>query len=75
MLDSINIGESVLFYKYLADVAELADALDLGSSTARCVGSTPSIRTIIFLFGCHQYLLLILYIFNNKYEKKYHIDY
>lgn len=28
-----------------ADVAKLADALDLGSSAARRVGSTPSIRT------------------------------
>lgn len=28
-----------------ADVAELADALDLGSSTARCGGSSPFIRT------------------------------
>jgi hypothetical protein len=31
-----------LFY---ADVAKLADALDLGSSAARHVGSTPIIRT------------------------------
>ena len=30
-----------------ADVAELADALDLGSSTVRCAGSTPVIRTKI----------------------------
>ena len=28
-----------------ADVAELVDALDLGSSVARRVGSSPSIRT------------------------------
>ena len=28
-----------------ADVAELVDALDLGSSAARCGGSSPSIRT------------------------------
>ena len=28
-----------------ADVAKLADALDLGSSAARHVGSTPIIRT------------------------------
>lgn len=27
-----------------ADVAELADALDLGSSTARCEGSSPFVR-------------------------------
>ncbi len=30
-----------------ADVAELADALDLGSSTARCEGSSPFIRTFL----------------------------
>jgi hypothetical protein len=28
-----------------ADVAKLADALDLGSSTVRCEGSSPFIRT------------------------------
>ncbi len=28
----------------IADVAELADALDLGSSTARCEGSSPFVR-------------------------------
>ena len=28
-----------------ADVAELADALDLGSSALRCGGSNPPIRT------------------------------
>ncbi len=28
----------------LADVAELADALDLGSSTVRCEGSSPFVR-------------------------------
>ena len=28
-----------------ANVAELVDALDLGSSAVRCVGSSPSIRT------------------------------
>ena len=32
-----------------ADVAELADALDLGSSTARCGGSIPFIRTIFLI--------------------------
>lgn len=30
-----------------ADVAELADALDLGSSTERCEGSSPFIRILI----------------------------
>ena len=35
-----------------ADVAELADALDLGSSAARRMGSTPFIRTS-FVFLLH----------------------
>lgn len=30
-----------------ADVAELADALDLGSSIVRCAGSIPVIRIIL----------------------------
>jgi hypothetical protein len=34
-----------------ADVAKLADALDLGSSAARHVGSTPIIRTNGFFIG------------------------
>jgi|WetSurSiteA1Bulk_404760.scaffolds.fasta_scaffold28022_2 hypothetical protein len=34
-----------------AKVAELADALDLGSSPARGGGSTPPFRTIIESFG------------------------
>ena len=29
-----------------ADVAELADAPDLGSGIARCMGSSPFVRTI-----------------------------
>lgn len=29
-----------------ADVVKLVDTLDLGSSAVRCVGSSPSIRTI-----------------------------
>ena len=47
-------------YDHVSDawVAELADALDLGSSTERCEGSTPSShipksksnRAIVFLF-------------------------
>jgi trigger factor len=39
-----------------ADVAKLADALDLGSSAARHVGSTPSIRTN-FPLGKEGFLL------------------
>ena len=31
-------------YSLIARVAELADALDLGSSTVRCGGSTPPSR-------------------------------
>ena len=34
-----------IFVALLAGVAELVDALDLGSSTVRCGGSTPFIRT------------------------------
>ena len=33
-----------------ADMVELVDTLDLGSSAARRVGSTPSIRTIIYFY-------------------------
>ena len=29
-------------------MVELVDTLDLGSSAERCVGSTPSIRTIFY---------------------------
>ncbi len=32
-------------------MAELADALGLGSSTARCEGSSPFIRIINFIFA------------------------
>ena len=35
--------------KVYARVAELVDALDLGSSAARCGGSSPPFRTIIML--------------------------
>ena len=31
-----------------ADVAELADALDLGSSASRRAGSTPAVRTKVW---------------------------
>ena len=31
---------------YTAGVVELVDTLDLGSSAVRCVGSSPSTRTI-----------------------------
>ena len=34
--------------KWLAGVAELADALDLGSSIVRCAGSIPVIRIFYF---------------------------
>ena len=40
----------VLFYNY-ADVAELVDALDLGSSFARSGGSSPFIRTLMSIVG------------------------
>ena len=37
-----------------ADVVKLVDTLDLGSSAVRCVGSTPSIRTIQGLVSCNE---------------------
>ena len=36
----------IIYIVFSARVAELADALDLGSSTARCTGSSPVSRTI-----------------------------
>ena len=35
-------------------MVELVDTLDLGSSAERRVGSTPSIRTIVFLESYHN---------------------
>ena len=43
-LISARIFYKFIYYKY-AGVAELADALDLGSSVLRCAGSTPVTRT------------------------------
>ena len=37
------------FKNYCAEVAELVDALDLGSSIARCESSSLSFRTILSL--------------------------
>ena len=34
-----------MFTSALAHVAELVDALDLGSSIVRCMGSSPFLRT------------------------------
>ena len=42
-LDSLNLF--VIIYISLADVAELADAIDLGSIVNRRAGSIPVIRT------------------------------
>ena len=48
-----NLTNTALLWYYTilsyADVAELADALDLGSSAARRMGSTPFIRTILII--------------------------
>ena len=41
-LDSLNLF--VIIYILLADVAELADAIDLGSIVNRRAGSSPVIR-------------------------------
>lgn len=44
-----NQSQSLIYLgKFLAGVAELADALDLGSSAFGREGSTPSIRTNFF---------------------------
>ena len=40
-----------------ADVAELVDALDLGSSAARCESSSLSVRTILINSTVHKSLL------------------
>ena len=40
-----------------ADVAELVDALDLGSSAARCESSSLSVRTILRNNKVHNSLL------------------
>ncbi len=40
----------VYFSCFTADMVELVDTLDLGSSAVRCVGSTPSIRTKAYFF-------------------------
>jgi hypothetical protein len=42
------------YLKQYAGVAELADALDLGSSVSRRGGSSPFTRTI---FNCKLYIL------------------
>ncbi len=42
-----EVKETVVIIVGYANVAELVDALDLGSSAERCVGSSPSIRTKI----------------------------
>jgi len=47
-------------------VAELVDALDLGSSIARCVGSSPSIRTTLFLFIGAMGKVLVIKADENK---------
>jgi hypothetical protein len=49
-----------------ADVAELADALDLGSSTARCEGSSPFIRISRQRKGCSRLTAVNFYIVGFK---------
>ena len=46
-----NTGTSLLGY-LCADVVKLVDTLALGASTARCVGSSPIIRTILVSSIC-----------------------
>ena len=46
MLEVERVSKNVLIYFFkIADVVKLVDMLDLGSSAARRVGSSPSIRT------------------------------
>ena len=45
MLINIDNKLEIWFNYEKADVAELADALDLGSNVPRRVGSSPTIRT------------------------------
>jgi 6,7-dimethyl-8-ribityllumazine synthase len=55
-------------YQYVnADVAKLADALDLGSSAARRGGSSPSIRTILYLNMSERNMDKVLIIESNRY--------
>ena len=51
--NTLNYLKNPYFCNPLADMAKLADALDLGSSAARHVGSTPIIRTSQQSF-CHS---------------------
>ena len=46
-------------------MAELADALDLGSSAARCVGSSPSIRTKLII---HDFMTKVLISISDFYK-------
>lgn len=47
----IDVLGGFRYVQWHAGMAELADALDLGSSIERCVGSTPSTRTSLRSFG------------------------
>ena len=65
-LDSLNLF--VIIYISLADVAELADALDLGSSVNRRAGSIPVIRingTKLIV----SFVPFCMHIFGGKNEK------
>lgn len=45
MRTAIAVANYLRYHTRDADVAELVDALGLGSSTVRCGGSSPFIRT------------------------------
>ena len=53
----------VKIFLVFADVAELADALDLGSSAARRMGSTPFIRTNGISSGSFRAIAFLLQLF------------
>ena len=50
IVSCINISKYLNLSLEFADVAELVDALDLGSSIERCGGSSPFIRTFFPLY-------------------------
>ena len=45
----VVVGSSPISHPIFAEVAELVDALDLGSSIARCESSSLSFRTIFLV--------------------------
>ncbi len=61
-MEDLLQGNSYSVSESHADVAELADALDLGSSAARRMGSSPFIRTRNHR-GCEKCVVKATYFF------------